>query len=401
MTAARSLSPPVSTTCNSSMVLPEIEEGSVFNHHHNHNNSSPRGDLLNSIDVDDDGHIIHSTTGRRPSLHNQSPHHQNRTKSFRERAQKAQKQEEKEAHLGALSFFKMLDGWTDCFVSVELTKLWRRHLVYGKRNGKELIALFMQRFASLTTMTTLLIGTEVAVLFSPSEPAQRSRDAIRNLEYTTVEFWAQLALMASICASVAALLAVVTAWALNAAISPSNAHIVLRSSLWLHAATLPAQLALLGIKLFVTTLSLYFFVICAWQIAVPIVVIWVIFLLYIISLYSATGRIILHSGAIGEERIVERNVEYELTPQQLTTTLLEKSWLAKQARIHVREQYRIRYQKQLGVLEEGGDLRLEEFRLPRHEYLGSEYASKDRDIGTMDIGDDNDDVENPSFEKDD
>ena len=43
--------------------------------------------------------------------------------------------------------------------------------IHSKNSSAELIALFTNRLAYLSTMTTLLVGTHVATLFSPSKPA--------------------------------------------------------------------------------------------------------------------------------------------------------------------------------------------------------------------------------------
>ena len=158
-------------------------------------------------------------------------------------------------------------------------------------------------------------------------------------------------------------------------IGEKNAHILLRSALWLNISSLPAKLALTNIFLFVVSLCLFFGVIAAWEVALPVVVVFFFGFLYLVSLYSAAGRILLYSGAIGDERIIERNLEYELDPMELNQVLLAKAYLGKKANIHPREQYRIDYQKQLEVLQEGGPLRLRELRRPPSYYLGSEYAT--------------------------
>lgn len=273
-----------------------------------------------------------------------------------------------------VQLYHMLDGIIDMFISVELSVLWRRHLVYGKRNGKELLSLFTSRYASLTTMTTLLIGTEVAILFSPADPSHVVRTALLEKDIYTIRFWAGFTLFINISISIAALFAILTAWSLNTVIGEKNAHILLRSALWLHISSLPAKLALTNIFLFVVTMSLFLFVIAAWEVALPVVVVFFIGFLYLVSIYSAAGRILLYSGGIGEERIIQRDLEYELTPEELNQVLLAKAYLGKKANIHPREQYRIDYQKQLEVLQEGGPLRLAELRRPASYYLGADYA---------------------------
>jgi len=92
-------------------------------------------------------------------------------------------------------------------------------------------------------------------------------------------------------------------------------------------------------------------------------------------MYSAVGRVIMYSGALGDEDIMGKNDAYKesMTGQNLANALTEKVKLAKEANIPVNMQYKIRYQEQLQQLEEGGSLRMEEFILP--EFRGTEFTS--------------------------
>jgi hypothetical protein len=226
-------------------------------------------------------------------------------------------------------------------------------------------------------MTTLLIGTKVAILFSPAEPSHAVQTALLHKNVETVKFWAGFTLFVNISISIAALFAILTAWSLNTVIAPKNAHILLRSALWLQISTLPAKLVLTNIFLFVVTLCLFFFVIAAWEVALPVVLVFFFGFLYLISLYSAAGRLLLYSGAIGEERIIEQSIEYELDPQQLNRVIFAKAYLGKKANIHPREQYQIKYQEQLAMLQGGGTLKLDELQRPVSYYLGEDYADLD------------------------
>lgn len=75
----------------------------------------------------------------------------------------------------------------------------------------------------------------------------------------------------------------------------------------------------------------------------------------------------MHSGAMGEESILEESEHEEMGPVDLTVAMMEKTLIAKDGRIPVSEQYKIRYQEQLEILEEGGSLRLDELRLSEYE----------------------------------
>lgn len=260
---------------------------------------------------------------------------------------------------------------------VTLSSLWRVHLIYAKRDGKELLDATSHQYATLSTMISLLIATQMAMLFSNAGEAGTVRDALASKEVGKVAFWAGIFLFLGPVCSISALMAILTGWSINVAIGSRNAHAVLRSSLYLYARSRPTQLALLSIYIFVITVALFFFVVATWQVAMPVTIVFGLNVLHLNSLYNVVGQVIMYSGALKNEHIVERDVEYELLPSELTSLLLKKANIGKDADIPAKEQYRIKYQEQLKVLEEGGSLRLDEFRLPAVDYLGPEYGSDD------------------------
>ena len=270
------------------------------------------------------------------------------------------------------SWFRSLKSLADLFISVELTHVWYLHLVYAKKDGAELRNLFTQRFAALTTMISLLVASQVGALFSPSRPTEEARTALESLEYADVGFWAGLFLIISLIFSVLSLLATLSAWTLFNSIGSNNAHIILRSSMCLAAAALPVRLAVVSIYSFFVWINLFYYVIADVAVAAPLSVFTIFFGIYIISLYSAVGRTIIYSGALSNERIFQHDEEEELTGAELATALVEKTIVAKEGAIPVNQQYRIRYQEQLQILEEGGSLQLSDLMLTEYQDGGED-----------------------------
>ena len=121
------------------------------------------------------------------------------------------------------------------------------HSVYAKHNGPALRNLFTQRFAAISTMASLLVSSQVAVMFSPSRPTETARTALENLEWGSIAFWAGLFLAISIIFSICSLLATLSAWAVFNAVGDKNAYVVLRSTSCQNAAALPVRLAVISI----------------------------------------------------------------------------------------------------------------------------------------------------------
>jgi len=274
-----------------------------------------------------------------------------------------------------LSWFSTISSIFDVIIPIELTTSWYTHIVYAKHDGATLRTLFTQRFAAISTMVSLLVSTQIAVMFSPSEPTQKARDAMANLEWGLVSFWAGTFLAISIIFSICSLLATLSAWAIFNAVGNDNSHIILRSTMCQNAAALPVRLALLSIYNFFIWLNLFWHVIAQRWMALVLSLFCLLFVIYVTSMYSAVGRVIMYSGALGDEDIMGKNDAYKesMTGQNLANALTEKVKLAKEANIPVNMQYKIRYQEQLQQLEEGGSLRMEEFILP--EFRGTEFTS--------------------------
>jgi hypothetical protein len=61
---------------------------------------------------------------------------------------------------------------------------------------------------------------------------------------------------------------------------------------------------------------------------------------HIASVYSAMGRLIMSSGAMSPEAILDKSEEEKLTPSELYDVLLQKAFEAKKRNIPVNMQYR-------------------------------------------------------------
>ena len=136
-----------------------------------------------------------------------------------------------------------------------------RILVYAKHDGAALRNLFTQRFAAISTMVSLLVSSQIAVMFSPSVPTQKARDALANLDWGSTAFWAGFFLAISIIFSITALLATLSAWAIFNAVGDANSHVILRSTMCQNAAALPVRLALISIYFFFIWVNLFWHVV--------------------------------------------------------------------------------------------------------------------------------------------
>jgi len=170
---------------------------------------------------------------------------------------------------------------------------------------------------------SLLLGTEIGVLFSPSQPADIFRAALKNAKYADVNFWAAIVLCISIGLTLSTLVANFTAWAIISAVSPQNAHTVLRSSIGLTSAQLPARLVILSIYSFVGWMMLFLYILAPPIWGFILALLPVALIAYIVIIYSSFGRLVIYSRAMQQKQIFNGCEDNEMSPSRLFEELLK------------------------------------------------------------------------------
>ena len=150
-----------------------------------------------------------------------------------------------------LSFVTLPRGIFEYVVPTELTALWRRHLMWAKKDGDVLLKIVVARYASATVFLSLLVGAEIGVFFSPSQVVEDVRVELEQGS-SSLHYWTGIVLIVSIFVALSALLAYFSAWSTFAVLSNENTIAILRSSAGLYAAQLPSRLAIAAIYLFFT-----------------------------------------------------------------------------------------------------------------------------------------------------
>jgi len=239
--------------------------------------------------------------------------------------------------------------------SVDQFSMWRRHQVWAHRDGAELRAVVSQRFSSNNVFLSLLISTEVGILFSPSEPADEIRHHLEKAQLDTWGFWAGFVLCFAIFISICALYTSFIAWGITANIGPENVHATLRSSIGLYATQLPNRLIVLSIYLFFLTFLLLLGILIPHAGSVVIASVFLFLMVHINSTYSAMGHIIMDTGAMGDAIFLHKEEE-RMSPDELFNALLEKVHASRKAKIPVHRVYRMDYRKSLYHVEMGGDV---------------------------------------------
>jgi hypothetical protein len=173
---------------------------------------------------------------------------------------------------------------------------------------------------------SLLLGAELNVLFNSAAVTTDMRKNLFDERVRTVEFWAGMTILVSVILTILSLISIFTAWGMVSSVSDANAHCILRSSIGQYVAQLPGRFIVTAIYSFLTWFTLFFFILLPvgfWSIL--LVVITFVLFIHVVTVFSAFGRIIMHTGAMGSKRIFDEETENRLLPHSLHASLHEKA----------------------------------------------------------------------------
>ena len=226
-------------------------------------------------------------------------------------------------------------------MTVNNFSIWRRHLTWAMEDGGDLRNHMTQRYASNMVFLSLLLGTELSVLFNPDPVTSSIRLALSQENVDRVEFWIGLVILVSIVLTLLSLISTFTAWGMVSSISDCNAHCVLRSSIGQYVAELPGRLIVLSIYSFLVWVVLSLFLLLPLGVTSAVLVVGTVVLFFhVVVVFSAFGRIIMHTGAMGSQRIFTEDFEERLLPRTLHTNLLRKAQAELANHTSITRQYR-------------------------------------------------------------
>jgi hypothetical protein len=208
-------------------------------------------------------------------------------------------------------------------------------------DGKDLRTYMTQRYASNMVFMSLLLSTELGVLFNSSVITTNVRHKLRDGDHWTLSFWAGLFIITSALLTILSLISTFTAWAMVNSVDAKNAHCIFRSSIGQYAAELPGRLIVCSIYSFLISFIMYFFLLLPFGVwSITLLIITLCLFVHIVSVFSALGRIIMHSGAMGRTPIFTPTYEESLLPHSLHSNLLAKSKANLENKTSIIRQYR-------------------------------------------------------------
>lgn len=242
------------------------------------------------------------------------------------------------------------DTWTsllgllkprEFLITVDHFSIWRRHLAWAMEDGKELRDYMTQRYASSMVFMSLLLSTELGVLFNSSGVTTDVRLALMTEAHGKLEFWVGMCIILSAILTVLGLISTFTAWTMVSAVSETNAHCIFRSSIGQYAAELPGRFIVSSIYAFLVWVIMFFFILMPFGVYSNLLLLIAAALFtHTITAFSSFGRVIMHTGAMGKQRIFDPKYEETLRPHTLHHNLLVKAEANLTNHTSIMRQYR-------------------------------------------------------------
>ena len=100
---------------------------------------------------------------------------------------------------GILNFWYLPYSLSSHFMSADLSARYRRHLVWAKDDGEKLLNVVTSRFQITTVILSLMVASDLAVLYSPSQVVHDVREAMaEGVQFFNLKFFIGIAISFSI-----------------------------------------------------------------------------------------------------------------------------------------------------------------------------------------------------------
>lgn len=224
---------------------------------------------------------------------------------------------------------------SEFLVTIDQKDIWRKHVAWSKPQGKDLQNYTTQRFSSNMVFLSLILAAEMNVLFNSSVITTDIRTQMMNGNYGSVRLWIGLVILLSACITVIALVTTFTLWGMVSSIGDKNAHCLLRSSIGGYVTSLPSKYVVASLYLFLGWLVLFIIELTKGPMRI-VLLLFVMYLFFqtVVSL-SAFGRLIIHTGAMSNQPVLDPALEKALLPSGLHASLLIKATDRKRRRTSV------------------------------------------------------------------
>ena len=188
---------------------------------------------------------------------------------------------------------------------------------------------------------SLLLGAELSVLFNSSNISTGIRDTLKAQKHFTLQFWIGMTVVVSIICTIFSLITTFTAWGMVSAISNENAHCILRSSIGQYVAELPGRFIVSAIYSFLLWFMLFIFLLFPFGFWSVLLVLGVVAIfIHVMVVFSTFGRLIMHTGCMGKDRIFDEQYERSLLPRTLQSNLYTKAKAELAHNTSITRQYR-------------------------------------------------------------
>jgi hypothetical protein len=211
-------------------------------------------------------------------------------------------------------------------ITVNNFSIWRRHLAWANENGKDLRDYMTHRYASSMVFMSLLLSAELGVLFNSASVTSQVREDLKAETFRSLGYWVGVTIILSSILTILSLISTFTAWTMVSSVSDVNAHCIFRSAIGQYVAELPGRFIVGSIYSFLAWLIMFFFLLLPVGLSSAFLLLFACGLfIHTIAVFSIFGRVLMHTSAMGSQRIFEPEFELTLLPHTLHSCLVTKA----------------------------------------------------------------------------
>jgi hypothetical protein len=213
----------------------------------------------------------------------------------------------------------------DFFISTVDWDEWRAHMAWANSNGAGLKNAVSARFGTTMVLMSLLLASQVTVLFSGSNVGDDIRSAMMDASYDSIALYIGVLLILGMFLALYTIITTYMAWGTLLPINDANVLAVFRSRMGLHVMSLPNRLATATIYVYLTWLTMVLWKLLPLHYGAIFTALALAAFFYFNFVNSGLQRTIMLSSAMKDEPILSNQALGEMWPEEFDEALIEKA----------------------------------------------------------------------------
>jgi hypothetical protein len=194
---------------------------------------------------------------------------------------------------------------------------WRAHVAWAVDNGASMKASYSARFSSSMVVMSLMLSSQITVLFSGTQVGDDIRQAMAEADYNDIALYIGILIICGMSFALLAIVSTYTVWGIILPISDVNVPAIFRSHMGLHVLSIPTKLVTAAIYTYGLWLTLLLFKLLPNYWGWIITALGLSLHVYVTFVQSALSQVIMYSNSMQMEPMFSEQDLKALAPDDL------------------------------------------------------------------------------------